>query len=803
MAIIRYQLEELLQLRDSPLVARPDSLPPIEEWMGPIPDPTTQRKSTRDQPTQPETNHQRRSSLFEARHISRASGSENLVLGPPKTSFASATRNSGKTVETTDKSLPKTNDQDDPKQDRYGGLREKFFKEREYGDKDRDFDRRDTRALQANGRRITREDREDWNGRQRRNFGQDEDRDRRLRRSGDIERWDGRESRDQQDGNERSNRDQGRFSGRRDTQGRTRHDQPWHRDGETQDTVDAEEEKTPIRNREWRRGLHGQDRDWGRSVKQEQDPEWMDSTSRTDTKEAHTQEDFQRWKERMKAGAGQTPTDVKKESGPEPPNEEPKKSEMRREGEIFSDFEPSFRAETGLDNFFDFWGTAKSGQDAVVGDIDARKETAPKPAKASRFAGFFHTQAEPKEAEISQVNIPRPSSTDADQEGFQRILQMLGGNKSRNATPRVEEPSQPQPQTVSLLQTALERGSNPPKSAAQENFERLEYMNAQEQVPRDRAPPGPDNTAPIKISKDNNAPRNGTDLLLQLMQQSKIAAQVPAGQNHHPLQRPGSQNLPETVARNHGIQSHKVPGYAEDPTLSNFRRPDVNDPRSQLRRRPTGGPVGFFEEMHSYPGASGGSHTVGNPPDIRQGPPQHSMGMHRPPGLDQMLPPGWPHQPIQQGNSINPVMFPPGLPTPQARNMNQSYASAPPMPLPAGIPAPADRPPFQRGVSANASAGFAPPPPGILPPPGYLHMNAPPPPPPPGPGFPPLQHSNEAMMGMSHGHPGHYGSGPHQAPPQSAKQLLDMFMHFTGNPGDGQVGPRNNAGMMGPAGHYR
>lgn len=101
----RYEIDELLHLRSSPLVAKPPGLPPIEEWMyatrtprngrhlalsrihanqdlhRPQPDPTTQRKqsNTRD-PTNPsETTTNRRPSFFEARHISRGSNSGALV----------------------------------------------------------------------------------------------------------------------------------------------------------------------------------------------------------------------------------------------------------------------------------------------------------------------------------------------------------------------------------------------------------------------------------------------------------------------------------------------------------------------------------------------------------------------------------------------------------------------------------------------------------------------------------------------------------------------------------------------------
>ncbi|KAJ6019668.1 hypothetical protein N7499_009366 [Penicillium canescens] len=72
----RYEIAELLWLRESPLVAKPSGLPPIEEWM-PQPDPTTQRKqqTPRDPNNPNETGTGRRPSFFEAKHISRGSNS--------------------------------------------------------------------------------------------------------------------------------------------------------------------------------------------------------------------------------------------------------------------------------------------------------------------------------------------------------------------------------------------------------------------------------------------------------------------------------------------------------------------------------------------------------------------------------------------------------------------------------------------------------------------------------------------------------------------------------------------------------
>jgi hypothetical protein len=102
----RYEIDELLWLRGSPLIAKPSGLPPIEEWMyvdstisncfvvphyqwrltaslRPQPDPTTtQRKQqTPRDPTNPsEPGTARRSSIFEAKHIPRGSNSGTVLL---------------------------------------------------------------------------------------------------------------------------------------------------------------------------------------------------------------------------------------------------------------------------------------------------------------------------------------------------------------------------------------------------------------------------------------------------------------------------------------------------------------------------------------------------------------------------------------------------------------------------------------------------------------------------------------------------------------------------------------------------
>ncbi|KAJ6259323.1 hypothetical protein Dda_6223 [Drechslerella dactyloides] len=87
----RYTIEELLLMASSPLVQKPDSLPPLEEWMGsPLPTRPTPapRKPGEDAPV----DDKERTGFG---HVSR--GSEDIILGPPKMSFASASSHNRKT----------------------------------------------------------------------------------------------------------------------------------------------------------------------------------------------------------------------------------------------------------------------------------------------------------------------------------------------------------------------------------------------------------------------------------------------------------------------------------------------------------------------------------------------------------------------------------------------------------------------------------------------------------------------------------------------------------------------------------
>ncbi|KAL4967888.1 uncharacterized protein BDV14DRAFT_14212 [Aspergillus stella-maris] len=753
----RYEIEELIWLRESPLVTRPANLPPVEEWMGPLPDRTAQRN--------PSNNHNdpsaRRPSIFETRHISRNSNSEDIVLGPPKTAFASASRIAGKgSIDATERLPPS----DDTKNDRFN-LRDKFFKDRDGGD--RDFAGREGKMGTFNNRRG---DKEDWNnGRPRRPLGP-EDQERKPKRNGEFDRW---EARDPRDPNGAKDKD-GRFAPRREVPpGRARHEGSWFRDDNVQDATEIEEEKASMRSRDWRRDRHGADRDWTRGAKLEQEPEWLDATDREEPRRVHTQEDFERWKEKMKAGS-QAPIEERRESPIEQVPEPVQKSETRpTDGEIFSPGGVTL-PDTTMERFFGFLGEPKPAQDvgsSLSSAEPAMKSQAPLPkaGKSSRFAGLFSpplgSPAKEPESPISAKSPApfNPSSTDADQEGFQRILQMLGGGRSRNATPHndsVQSFGQPN-RPSSLVHSEQTRSSASPPREQQ----RPEQMPMQDNAPRAM-------DSPLKENSFFGQEPHGRDSqhLLRLMQQVRVGPgsgpnQGPQNQPQSAGPAPGLMNLPDGMPHPPGIgPGMKGPGFLDDPAIAAMQRPDIE----HLRRRPANGPPpGYFDDVPFQGGqppiTPGGSRVPQG-----QGPP---MGIPRPPGFEHMPPPGWAgHQlPPQQGGPPGPLGPPPGIPTPtrgvNPPGVNPNFMSNA-MPMHGNIP-PNERQPFPRG----------PIPPGMMPPPGYMNV------PPPG-GFPPMPHNGDNMMGPFDGNPGLQG------PPPSNRHLLDMFAQVGGDVRGGMVGPR-------------
>lgn len=433
--VIRYTPEELLHLRESPLIQKPDGLPAIEQWMEPAPE-QNQRKGGRtqggrnDEAAQANENGQR-PALFQPKHFTRHSSTapEDIVLGPPKMAFASSSR------------VPKMADANDKEEDaaeaRTTNIRDKFFKERE--------EQRKNGTL--NGRRG-REEGEGWTNVRGRKASFSEDPERPTRIGGRFTR-----EADAEEPGPRRNGARGRF------------EQPWGRDS-------AETKDADGGHGSWRDRRDNRDREWARGGNNriEEDPEWMDTPVKKkddigmgrfqrnnnkglewddgskDDKKAHTQEEFQRWKEQMKAGSAPV---QEKENTPDPVPAKDTPTSSKPITPMVLD---------GKD-MFGMWGAA------VKQESPATTEGAPAPpkqrvpTKQSKFAKLFTPQEEqpqqlqPQPPPVQEPNFGALNGNSEDKEGFQRILQMLGSTNITTQSPSQGSAPSRKPSVFSPVET--------------------------------------------------------------------------------------------------------------------------------------------------------------------------------------------------------------------------------------------------------------------------------------------------------------------------------------------------------------
>lgn len=439
----RYTVEQLEHLRESPLVKKPDALPSIEQWMD-VPNDHNNNNSNNAGNT---TNRRTRGNVregdagttgehrtdrpllgamgqFGRRASTRKSDTENpnfkvaanhyipaehgdepVLGGPPKLNFASATRTKpGQSKEATGITSIDGEHTGDrfPRNDRW-----------------RDGDRTRDKEF-TNGRRARREEGEGWqNNKGRKSLGQ-EDFDRGFGRNGDRDRKDDGENGD---------------GARRRGDRWSRRDDP-NKEAEGGKFGTAAQGGWRDRNRE-----REKERDWTRGgTKAEEDPEWMDAPVPKKETKAHTQEDFQRWKEQMKAK--DAPIDERDEQKPELPSFFSDVPQTALSQSLKSASTPS-GLEPNLGSMFGNWSTKA----ADSGTLETATVKA-KPVKASRFMNMFAKAEEP--AAATPPPVPAPASPaplindkNADQEGFQRILQMLGGTGIGGPPPA--QPSAPTP----------------------------------------------------------------------------------------------------------------------------------------------------------------------------------------------------------------------------------------------------------------------------------------------------------------------------------------------------------------------
>ncbi|KAK8211837.1 hypothetical protein IWZ01DRAFT_247820 [Phyllosticta capitalensis] len=442
--IIRYTKEQLLHLKDSPLVHKPDGLPSIEQWMEvPQEQQTTQRKGRTqggrgDDQSANQENGAQRHSLFPGKHLTRHSSTapEDIVLGPPKTAFASSSR-AAKSSEHGEK--------DDEVTAERVNIRDKFFKEREN-------ERNKNGAV--NGRRANREEGEGWtNVRGRRTSFPAEDGERPQRMGRFARETDGEET----------------------TPRRKKFEQPWGRESTEKEGEGTHKSWRDRRDDRWTRGNERieEDPEWIDAAPKKKDeigmarfsrnkgPEWLNDDPKDD-KKVHTQEDFQRWKERMKAGAAVAED---KENTPEPPS--------AKDTPVSS--KPITPMVIEGKDMFGMWGAAAVKQSEAPSTTEGAPVPKAKPQKSSKFAKLFSPQEEqmPPQPPLVEQQPPPTSQTPADsedKEGFQRILNLLSNSsisqgqqspapngRSQGTPDRNTIHAQPQPTRHHLLRSREEK----------------------------------------------------------------------------------------------------------------------------------------------------------------------------------------------------------------------------------------------------------------------------------------------------------------------------------------------------------
>ena len=684
-----------MKLRDSPLVCKPASLPPAEEWMGSVstriyvlPESSlrTDRLLTRHKiltrvaglelqaavgkPTKTHRlmglapkglhtsqecdRHSVRSSCSSESCglIKHPTAGEPLILGPPKTSFASAGRKSIGPQETSQKPSIGFDEAD-------GGKDRKEMSFRSGNRSDRNGDH--TREPRYGGATRLRGEKSenDWSAARQKASGFN-GQETSMKKSDGSQN--GRERREDRQSGEQGRHAQrngfGVDSDRQAWSGRGRNQPSWFKNDDEKDNT-ADRENT--RSRPWR------DKDFGSTSidhmgRAEQEPEWMDEPGPQEAKQVRTQDDFEQWKAKMKAGTsnGQDSIPVKEEdptNGPDSIKEDTNIKAARTTKPLILN--------AGYDAFLNF-GDKPSKGNVVVAKLDEGNPQAPtsgpKPTRGSKFKGLFDPTpavepiAEPPAKPASPLF---KDSSAEDKEGFARILTLLGQQQSAGP----EKVTPPRTKTQNLQNNPTSPLHSP---ATGENRQMFDFLGH-------KSPP-----LAHPQSKDG-------EFFLKLMQQRPEGPNMQPG-SRRPFEGPGNLplgNLMISPQENKNLMGGPPSAHLfNDPNRDDTPMGDkMNLNPNADRRQPPG-----FSDMPWDAHPQRPQQPPGFPPP----------GMARPPGLDP-FPPGFPPQrgpPPGFAGPARPNNIPPGL-------------------LPSMM---SDRGP-QFGVRPG----------GPGPPPGYMNVNGPPP----------------------------------------------------------------------------
>ncbi|KAL2120697.1 hypothetical protein VTJ04DRAFT_4724 [Mycothermus thermophilus] len=902
---IRYSVEELLYLRDSPLCVKPPNLPPAEEWMGPPPETIRNNNNNNSQqrPIGDRTKSAEGGALLNQdfrrqphdRNGSRnTSNPDDLILGPPRTSFASSSATAIRAPR------PADGDKGFRDLDRQQDRSDRFnFRNRTNESDAPDRFSRDTRDTRTNNGLRRRgdqdQDSEGWSTvRPRKSFGA-ETGERFQGRMGGVgsgtgDRFSNRDDtrrgprdREDRDLGERRNRTFDRRSQdvdgdepetpRRNGLNRNK-SEPWFREGpsdpppmsarerieKSKNWRERDPEDTKLNDRHTdrhgdrndrpfeRRWDRDRDRDRDRNDRDrynnrvENDPEWLDEPA-DDKGQAHTEEDFRKFMESMKAARGGGSTAPKADEKPATAAEDSKPASEVAPTTSAAPEQKSVTAPpavtSGPDKFFATYGGI--GLEAAAAITEAKDAAAkPKTSKSSRFMAFLAPQEDNKARTEPATPGPggqtgdKPSQsqqTDAEREAFAALLQKLHMSSQPSAAPAqpVSTPGRyPEPPPFHELQ---HQGAG----ASPEPFQ--QYGNAGiRDDPRLRHPQTPSGSLYDGLSPRPMGPHMAPPPQLTRPEQ---ALQELLAQRHN-IPSPASRVDQSAAAINKNreflvglMQSQReeprteqlllrMPQPTKQVSLGNVPDRDPTSIQQRQQMRPQGGPPGFFDDGQFHP------QDVENRP-----PPQPTQILQRPPpppGLDhQMLPPfhmggvnpgGGPNGPGGPGQMPfpqRPMIPPPGLNNgPGPQNMPPPPQN---MPGPQNLPGmgmfppnfPMQHPPhggppggpYPPGPPPHAGG---PPPPGPPGPPRSMQSMAPPPgfyggPPPPGFMGPPMPgfQGPPGPGGPDGGPPGPPGgpgfppgmgpgpAGPFAAPPERMRGLM----------GPGPAGPQGPQGLQG------
>lgn len=465
------------------------------------------------------------------------------------------------------------------------------------------------------------------------------------------------------------------------------------------------------------------DRKWDRErdQRQEREPEWMDEPA-DEKNQAHTQEEFQRWKEQMqgkdKSSTTKTPADERGDAGGFFGLEKPK-------------VDTALVIDTGPDKFFGMWATPRDDSGADSG-ISAREGNTKAAAvgKASRFTSFFTPQEETPRTQ-PELYTPAPGPSDGlgalfqgappdsrEKAAFAELLQKLKGNSLSESgpSPPANSQQQPKPPAPETQQGNLIASPEPPQQYRPGRQEEnrpttrnsqpgLQNLLNQRQGAGSQPTIRPEQMLHELVGQRQNAlsqsstrpeqpqSRSNTEFLMNLMQSAKAAPEpqrteqilmrMPSGQK--PVDRQMQQQIMEAeIQREAAAQRERSasqrqtrppppPGFFEDPA-SFQRQPERQPQPTQILQRP---PPPGLEQLPPSWSQSG-----------LQGPPQQQLRPHiaPPPGLgangpdmrNRGMPPPMPQQ-----------MFPPGFMPPGMSGFQGAEAMGPPrMQPPLGFYAP-------------------------------------------------------------------------------------------------------------------